>query len=337
MEGNKQMEYEEIDLMDYVKVIIKRKKLIAGIMVIAVVVAGVISFVLPKIYMINASVLVGSVESDGRPIEDIGQIRAKVDNDIYGIEIRKKNNIPDVLYSRVISRNPKDTNLLVLSIESEDQNQSKKIIEEMVGIISSEHEEKIMFAKDLVEKNIKTGGEKIKLIQENVKSTEDKIVPIDSDIERLENKIKHSGDEKANLEAKVESLQKVLPYQQDPGTQFALFDAKERLAGKKYEIESLYMGINDYKKQKDDLQIGINALKAEIESLNSEIDLLNESKNKFKETRVIKPPVVSEKTVSPRPVLNMGIAGVLGLFVGVFAAFGKEWWEKNGKEMKSEK
>jgi len=45
-------------------------------------------------------------------------------------------------------------------------------------------------------------------------------------------------------------------------------------------------------------------------------------------TEMIKAPNVSEEPIRPRPLLNMTIAGILGLFVGTFLAFGREWWQK---------
>lgn len=337
MEENKQMEYEEIDLMDYVKVIFKRKKLIAGIFVVAVVTAGAISFSLPKVYKTDMTLGVGKIEDPEAKtdaeriilIEDPAQVKQKIDNDVYGVSIREKLSVSENEYPKIKTENPKDTNLVTVKIESDKTQRARDILKELSNLIIAEHRERIKSRIDLIDKNVKTVGEKIKLTQENIKSTENKIAPMDSDIGRLENKIKHANEEKVNLESKVDSLQKILPYQQDPGTQFALFDAKEKLAGKKQEIENLYMEINSLKKQKDDLQIEINKLKADIEGFNSEVDSFSELKNSIKETREIKPVIVSEKQVSPRPVLNVGIAGVLGLFIGIFVAFGKEWWEKN--------
>ncbi len=337
MDEKREMEYEEIDLMDYVKVIIKRKKLIMAILAVAVVTAGVISLALPKVYKVDMTLGVGEIENPQANteaerimlIEDPAQVKQKIDNDVYGVSIRGKLSVSENEYPKIKTENPKDTNLVTIEIESDKTQQARDILKELSNLIIAEHQERIISRIDLIDKNIKTVGEKIKLTQENIKSTENKIAPMDSDIGRLENKIKHTNEEKVNLEAKVDSLQKVLPYQQDPGTQFALFDAKEKLAGKMQEIENLYMEINSLKKQKDDLQIEINKLKADIEGFNSEIDSLNESKNGIKETQEIKPPMVSQKQISPRPVLNVGIAAVLGLFIGVFVTFGKEWWEKN--------
>lgn len=49
---------DEIDLRDYIQVIVKRKKLIIGIFLIAVITAAMVSLLLPKVYEASASIMV---------------------------------------------------------------------------------------------------------------------------------------------------------------------------------------------------------------------------------------------------------------------------------------
>jgi len=135
------------------------------------------------------------------------------------------------------------------------------------------------------------------------------------DVARVERKIASLEAEQRNLEAKVAALQAVLVYQQDPGTQFALFDAKEKLEAKRQEIENRHLQINS-------LEVQINNFRGEINSLEKGIE-------DIEPTKIVKPPTVSERPVKPRPLLNMVIAGIIGLFAGVFLAFGREWWQKS--------
>jgi capsular polysaccharide biosynthesis protein len=270
-ENKTQAEYDEIDLMDYVKVIIKRIRLILAVflaMTIAVIVA---SLVMPKIYKIETSLEIGSI--GGAIVEVPSQIVEKINNDVYGILVRQELGISEDKYPKIKTENPKDTNLVTISIESDKTQEAKNILGDINNLILKEHEEKIQKKKELIQQ----------------------------DIERSKNKITSLEEEKKNLEAKVASLQRVLVYQQDPGSQFAFFDTKENLEKKKQEIESLYMGINLLQGALDDVRF----------------------------TSVIKEPIASEKPVKPNLILNTVIAAVLGLFLGVFLAFIKEWWEKN--------
>jgi len=327
MEEPIQTEYDEIDLMDYVKVLLKRKWLILVMFFGAAIAAGIFSFIMPKIYKIDTSLEIGQIA--GAVVEAPGQVVEKIKGDVYGIFVREKLGIPEEKYPKIKTENPKDTRLISLAIESAEPQKAKNILEEINNLILAEHQEKIKVKKELIEKDIKTTEDKIKLVESDIEKTKNKIQPINEDIKRIENKIANAEEEKENLEAKVDALQKILPYQQDPGTQFALFDTKEKLANKKQEIENLYLTINSLRKSKEDLMIQINSLKENIENLNAQINALKASLDDIKPTQVIKSPTVSGEPIKPRPLLNIVIAAVLGLFVGVFLAFFQEWWEKS--------
>ena len=322
-----QTEYDEIDLMDYVKVLLKRKWLILVMFLGAVIAAGVFSFLMPKIYKIDTSLEIGQIA--GGVVEAPGQVVEKIKGDVYGIFVREKLQIPEEKYPKIKIENPKGTNLITLVIESAKPPESKNILEEVNNLIIAEHQEKIKTKKELIEQDIKTTEDKIKLVESDIEKTKNKTRPIDEDIERIENKIENANEEKKNLEAKIEALEKVLVYEQTPGTQFALFDTKEKLANKKQEIENLYLTINSLKRSKEDLEVQINSLKTNIENLNAQINSLRASLDEIKPTQVIKSPTVSGEPIKPRPLLNIVIAAVLGLFIGVFLAFFQEWWEKS--------
>ena len=51
--------------------------------------------------------------------------------------------------------------------------------------------------------------------------------------------------------------------------------------------------------------------------------------------RVISPAIAPSNPVAPRRLLNVIVAAVLGLMVGVFIAFGQEWFERSAAEHKA--
>jgi len=326
-ENKFQPEFEEINLMDYVKVLLKRKWLILVVFLGAAIAAGVFSYLMPKIYKIDTFLEIGTTEV---PI----QVVEKVKSDAYGVLIREKLGIPEEKYPRIEAENPEDTNLITIKIESGEPQQAKTVLEGINDLIIIDHQERVKTNKELIEHNIKTIEAKIHLVESDIEKTKNKIKPIEGDIKRVENKIDYTKEEKKSLEAKVEALEKVLIYEQTPGTQFALFDAKEKLAGKKQEIENLFLSINSLKRDKEDLDIQINSLEGKIEDLRAQINSLKASLDNIKITRIVKSPTISKYPIKPRPLLNIVLAGVLGIFLGTFLAFGKEWWEKNSEKLR---
>ena len=58
------MEEQEVDLRDYINVLLKRKKLISCITLVAVLITGILScFVLPPVYEASGSLLVNPKEA----------------------------------------------------------------------------------------------------------------------------------------------------------------------------------------------------------------------------------------------------------------------------------
>ena len=380
----KQQFEDEINLADYVRVLLKRKRLILGLFFGAAIAAGIWSFSLPKVYKIDTALEVGIA---GKIVEDPIQLVGKIEGDVYGIKIREALQIPEVEWPEIKAENPKGTNLVRRSIESSEPEKAKQILEEGNKLILAEHQEITEVRIRLINENIKTTEEKIEIVKSNIEkvknkkqssendiqrvknkietlredieSTRNKIEPLRNDITRIERKIGNAEEEEANLEAKVNALQQQLVYEQTPGTQFALFDAKEKLANKKQEIENLYLSINSLKRTIEDYNLQINSLERSIEDYNSQIgslergledyniqinslenqigdhqaqiNSLRASLEDIRPTQIVKNPTISEQPVGPKKKLNIMIGGVLGLFVGVFWAFGKEWWETADK------
>jgi LPS O-antigen subunit length determinant protein (WzzB/FepE family) len=325
---------EEINLADYIKVLLKRKRLILACFFIFVVIAGIISYTTPKVYKIESVLEIGKIENASEDvseqmIESPTQLLGKIEGNVYGVRIKQNLGISNKELPIIKVENPKETNILIVSIESSETEKMRQVLIEGNNLILADHQKIIETKEKLFENNIESIAEKIKAVQEKIKITLNKIVPFENDIVRIESKISALEEEKENLENKINFLQEQLVSEQTPGTQFALFDAKERLAQKKQETEDLYLNINSLKTTIEDYRLEVNSLEMAITDYNSEIDSLNTSIEEIRPTKIVKEPTISENPVEPRPLLYMAIAGILGIFIGIFWAFGKEWWEKS--------
>jgi len=61
MENQQYIQEDEIDIREYINVIVKRKKLILSIFLASVIIAAIVSFRMPKIYEITSTVQLGNV------------------------------------------------------------------------------------------------------------------------------------------------------------------------------------------------------------------------------------------------------------------------------------
>ncbi len=286
----KQFEYDkEIDLMDYVKVILKRKRMILIVFLITIIVAGVFTWFSPKVYKIDTSLEIGTI--GGTAIEDPKQVMEKINNRVYGN------------HSGIKAINPEGTNLIIIEIESKEGPEGDKtILEEINNLILEKHQEKIKIEQELLEKKIL--------------SVENDIELSEQDIERIKARIRFLEEEKKNLENKEKFLEQTLPYEkvkeQLSGSLFALLDLREKLAAKKQEIENGYLSVNSCEKT-------INSLRYQIDSLGRQI-------KDIRFTEILKASTIS---VKQRLIFNMVISAILGVFLGIFLAFLQEWWNKD--------
>jgi len=231
---------EEIDLMDYLKVILKRKWLIFEVFLVAVIIAGVFSFISPKVYQVNTVLEIGKIDSE--LLEQPAQLIEKIKGDVYKSFIQEKLNVSEEKYPQIKAENPKDTSLIKIEIESERPELAKNILTEINNLILKEHQEQFEKRKSKIEENIK----------------------------EIQNKL-------------------------------ALLEKEKSSSGE---------GISQ-------LQIALLNLKEKLDNMES--------------TKVVNPPTISPNPIRPKPVLNIVIAGILGIFIGTFLAFFQEWWEKSNK------
>lgn len=298
-ERNISTEYDELDLVKYLKPILKRKWFILFLFLAAGISVGILTWYTPKFYRVSTSLEIESV--DGTVFESPSQISEKIRNDIYGVPIREKLGILELDYPSIKVSSPGGTNLINIEIDSDKTEQARSILDELNNLVLEENKSAVQFKKDSLANEISNLESRISLSQK--------------DIVRTKSKIGSLEQEKNNLEAKIEALEKVLPFEQDPGAQFALFDTKEKLETKKREIEDAYSKISSFESD-------IVSCKNQISSLKSQIDNVMFG-------RIIKSPTISRTPTGPKLILNVVIAGFLGLFVGILLAFLKEWWDKN--------
>ncbi len=214
-------EFDEINLMDYLNVILRRKRLIFFGFVLAVAGAGVFSYISPRIYRAETILEIGYIKEVVEAIEASSQIIEKLKLGVYERLIRARLGIPEEKNIKVKSENPGGTNLLKIEAENTEPKLTKAILQEINNLILlSSHQERIKVKKELFK----------------------------NDIERLKTKIISLEEEKKSIRTQIEILEKVPLKEQTPASQFALFATKERLEIRKREIENLYLGINSHKR-----------------------------------------------------------------------------------------
>jgi len=273
------MEEEEIDLREYINVLLKRKGIIISIFLIAVITAAIVSYFIPIPPVYQSSIVFSIAQIaqiDNGPIVNITETLEIIKSDIVLDEtIKKMGSEMEIstkrLRSLIDTKSIKGTNFIEVSAEADSPEKVKNIVENVVNIF--------------IEQNKNNYQERVKLIQDRLKILEEQVAEFETSIQEIEKTKKKIATSEELSEAERQFQTSLL-------------------------LSSSVTERNLY-----------NNLTAQINSLQ---ERLIGRKDFF----IINYAELPTSPIKTRKVLNILIAGVLGLFIGIFAAFFLEFWQK---------
>jgi capsular polysaccharide biosynthesis protein len=299
---------EEIELIDILRVLWKRKSLIVFGTLLCTVFAAGVGFLLPRVYEVTAI-----IEPGKRPISDQnGQIvdekvvespetiKETVVGGAYNEEIR--NSLEIDFDPKIEVSIPKNTSLIEISLESSNPAQASAILEEMVSRIADEIQTKLEIEKKQVENEIRLARIEHQTKIEKIKLLDSQMTEIKGTIQAL--KI----DREKAMGSRPNDAMSVLLYSN--------------------EIQNNQIYLNDL--QEKDKNLGEQVRQSEIKVENLQQKLLN-----IKGTKVHKAPTIPEKPVKPKKILIAALAFMLGLMGSTMLAFLLEYL-KQAKPVKED-
>lgn len=274
---------EEIDLREYINVLIKRKGIIILIFLIAVITAALLSyFVLTPIYQSSVSFQVNTelikqsyyyaTSSTTNPY--ISDILIILTSDSILREAAEKINLNynyNKIKEKVEVTNIKETSIITITVEDENPKIARSLANSIIDVFISKNHSKYDGKRKIAEEDLKIYEEQLDEAEKNI-----------LEIEKTREKIAQSKD---ISDAEIHFQTSLL-------------------------LNSLVTERNNY-----------NFLISKISSL--KFDLMN-----YQGFKIINSAIEPTTPIKPNKKLNILIAGVLGLFIGVFIAFFMEFWQK---------
>jgi len=333
-------EYEgEIALMDYLSIIWKRKWLIVIPTLFLVIAVGIISFLLPPKWEIDALIQPSKflVQTEGGRFEEIvfvnpkqmvGQINEATYNNLIATEL----NLDVREFPKLKAENLRDTNLVRVSTKEKDAEKAKLILHSLFNHLKRQFDEKA----DI----------EIKGVDSDIKSKEIEKLRIGGEIKGNKNKLDIARQRKKDIEREMNDIGKrieALEKEQQLSLKKENRSESESLAMLLYSNEiqqslQYYSELNELlsskKIEEEDINLEIENKKERINQIENEIDNLNERKGRIDYTQLIKEPTSSLYPVSPKKKLNVLIASVLGLMAFTMLAFFLESLEKHKANIK---
>ena len=277
-----EIQEEEIDLREYINVLLKRKGIIILIFLIAVIAAAIISyFILTPIYQSSVSFQVNTEltkqpyyypASSTNPY--ISDILILLTSDSILREAAERINLSydfTKIKEKVEATNIKDTNIITLTVEDGNPKLARDFADSIIGIF--------------MKKNQFIYDEKRKIAEENLKIYEEQLDDIEKNIIEIEK------------------------------TKLKIVNSKDMPDVEKHFQTSLLL----------------NSIVTERNTRNfliSKISSIKEDLMNYKGFKIIDSASEPTTPIKPNKKLNIIIAGVLGLFIGIFVAFFLEFWQK---------
>ena len=312
------MEEQEVTLRDYIKVVKKRKKTILLVFCIGVVGAAVISFLLPPVYRVTATMKIGKImdlstfEKD--PIESVIAASERLEGSQVLSETIEDLKLPFTLkeMGKKVSVEPiRDTiDLVQIRVETNDRLQALDIANYLANELLERHRQIKGAYEDEKEMLAKYGEhiEKIRVqlveIRSEIVGLEKKVQDLEISTESISRKIEGGTEESKSIS---EAESRILVGQMDDiATRLENYTAA--IQGRQQRYDLLTRELRETELEKTQLQMG-----GSLEMYGTEL---------------LVPTKEPTEPVRPNKLLNILVAVVVSLVVGLGLAFSLESLEE---------
>jgi len=324
------MEENQIELIDFLNIIWKRKWLIIIPTFILVLVVGVISFLLPSKWEVDAIIepakfLAKGVDGQYEEVlfANPKQISGQINKDTYTNLIVNELNLDITKFPKVKAENLEDTNLIRISTKEKDIEKAKKIFQSLFMQIKTDLDKKAKVESKEIDHTIKsTEVEKMRL-EEEIGVIKKKLGVVNQRKKEIEKEMSDILERIKSLEkAQLSNLSK--ENRSESESLGMLLYSNEIQQSLKFHSELTEL-LSEKKIEEEDLNLEMENAEKQKEKLNSTIENLNQRKGRIDYTRLVKEPTSSVSPVSPKKKLNVVIAGVLSLVIFTILAFFLEY------------
>jgi len=271
-----EIQEEEIDLREYINVLLKRKGIIILIFLIAVTTAAIVSyFVISPIY--KTSTVFSVAKIDGRAVINITEALEIMKSDVILDKVINRMGLEGTpltsgqLKSHITTESLKGTNFIKILVEHDTPEKSKSLVENVIEVFIKQNQ--VEYQK------------RVKLIEDKLKVLEEQIAEFEKNIQEIE-----------KSKRKIATAEKLSEGERQFQTSLLLSSSVTE--------RSLY------------------------NNLTNQANSLKESLKSCEDFKIINYAQLPAAPIKPNKKLNILIAGVLGLFVGIFVAFFLEFWQK---------
>jgi capsular polysaccharide biosynthesis protein len=306
---NKPQEHEhyedEIDLRDYINVLIKRKWAIAVIFMVTVVAAAVISLLMSPTYEATSLIRVGQIKNT--PLETPSEIKEIFARRAILKQIAEKLALPDDQNIEAVAeifsiKTSESADLIKINGYGETPEKSVEVSNTITNLLIERHQKIFSEADEMINLEVDNINKNKEKINKDIVEIKNSIARLDTDIKKYEQEISKRGDIQTEGQGRI--------------------------------AESYINLLASVKNQKEAKEATILNLEQSLLSLDQSLKAIEYEKTYQTMATAVEIPAISPQTrISPNRKQNVMIAGIIGIFVGIFYAFTAEYFgkEKNIK------
>jgi capsular polysaccharide biosynthesis protein len=326
---------DEIELIDYLRVIWKWKYLIVAGMLVCALVAAVAGYMTPKKYrfetVLKPGVLRINDEGNEMYIDSPGNIKSMIESGTINIDLvnhfseSEDGNVPNLLHLKVVS--PGNSNIVKILYETTDIDLGVILLERLNSLLVNKYSELVTLHKENCDK-------RIQIIQNKISVSKEKRLLEQSEIKNISDRIKELKSEIALIDANTSILIK----QRD---QFLRNNDENHILLAFMNNNTIQENItlrNSYKNQIHRYITDIEGKRFQLRRLQEEIDIqaadlknVEIEKKNIQNIQILQPPKGSQHPISRKAKRNVILAAATGLFMMLFLAFFLEYLSKHRK------
>ncbi|MBL7156561.1 MAG: hypothetical protein ISS92_00215 [Candidatus Omnitrophica bacterium] len=324
---------QEVNLSDYVKVILKRKKTIFLIFLATTIAAAIISFLMPKSYEISMIIEPSLEITKGNKqlyLDSPKNIAAKIRGEAFNLSVLRISNVdPGRKKLSLKVTQPKDSTLVKISIEEPKSkiDTGVRLLNNLFIKMTETYQSHIDYKKEMFTKEAA-------VVSNIIESKKDSIALREKELKILEEREASLLGElkivKENSEKLIAQRDALLIDKTNKNGMSSLLYSNVVQQNISY-FSTLSDQLMSLKSRKENLLNEIECLNKDIENLKTQIDTIGLQKNQIQNIKFVQKPQALPFPVRPKKMKNIAVAGILGLFLGVFIAFFREFWEKEMK------
>jgi len=318
---------DEIDLADYLRIIWRRKRLIIFGTLICGFAAGIVSFLMPKIYEVSSVIEPGIIgfnkEGSFIYVDSPVNIKEKINKGAYNREIQKVLHLgpkAKIKFEATVGREAKAIKI-TSQWKEKDINTGIKATEKLLEFLGDDYRKIVENKRNNDDEQIKTQRNRIKELEEEIKLLK---ATCENTKQRKEKLLKEAERVRENTREIVRRENEILK-KENLNKEFPLLlyfnTIQQNIAYSNQLNDQLY----NLGRREKEAENKIEKLRKDIDNINIQINLLNREKELISSIKVIQEPQASLHPVKPKKKLNILISLILGLFSMIFLAFFLEY------------